>query len=86
MEKLRDIHFALPRMLLAELDRVARERGLRRAHLLREAVVEHLKRTEAEGVEREMQDYAEALAPSSKDFVDETDAHTVQRLLRETRW
>ena len=86
MEKTTDIHVNLPDSLLLVLDRVARERGVRRTHLLREAIEEYLKRIEAEQIEQEMQDYAEALGAHSADFVEETDAYTVERLLRETQW
>lgn len=81
-----DIHVNLPESLLLVLDRVARERGVRRTHLLREAITEYLKWIEWERIEREMQDYAEALADHSAEFVEETDTHTVERLLRDTKW
>ncbi|PYV07078.1 MAG: hypothetical protein DMG10_00120, partial [Acidobacteria bacterium] len=86
MERTTDIHVSLPDTLLESLDRVARERRVRRAQLVREAVAGFLSRVEAERVQREMADYVEALADHSEDFVAETDAHTVHRLLRETKW
>lgn len=86
MKKITDIHVALPETLVTGLDRVARERCVRRAHLLREAVIEFLERVEAERIEREMTNYANTLASHSKDFTTETDAHTIQRLLMETKW
>jgi hypothetical protein len=81
-----DIHLKLSETLLARLEKEARHRGLPRAHLLREAVAEYLARAEAERIQREMEAYAEALAPNSEEFILETDAHTVQRLLEETEW
>lgn len=86
MQRTADIHVSVSEDVLAGLDRVARQRGMRRAHVLREAIVDYLRRTELEGIEREMRDYAEALAPFSAEFVKETDSHTVQQLLRETEW
>jgi metal-responsive CopG/Arc/MetJ family transcriptional regulator len=86
MEKTADIHLILSESLLADLDQQARERGVRRAQLLREALAEYLDRIESQRIDREMSDYADALAPSSGEFVSETDAHTVHRLLDETEW
>jgi hypothetical protein len=34
----------------------------------------------------EMRSYAERLAEASSEFIDETDAHVTERLLRETSW
>ena len=84
MDKVRGLRLTLPRSLLSGLDRVARERLVTRARLLREAVAEFLKRCEAERVPREMVAYVEDMAEHSGDFVRETDAHTVDRLLRDT--
>ena len=81
-----EIHLTLSEKLLAELDRIARSRGVRRAHVLREAVVGYLERLEAERVEREMAEYVDALAPYSGEFVAETEEHTMEMLLRETEW
>ena len=81
-----DIHLTLSEALLASLDREARQRGVPRARLLREAVAHYLAWTQAQRIEQQMKDYAEALAPHSGEFVGETDAHTVQRLLVETEW
>ena len=81
-----DIHLKLPEALLASLEREAQHQGLPRAHLLREAVTEYLARAEAERIDRELEAYVEEMAPYSGEFVAETDAHTVERLLRETEW
>jgi hypothetical protein len=81
-----DIHLTLSEELLASLEKEARERRLPRAHLLREAVAEYLARAEAARVRREMETYAEELAPNSGEFIADTDAHVVQRLLEETEW
>jgi metal-responsive CopG/Arc/MetJ family transcriptional regulator len=86
MEGNADIHLSLPENLLVGLDHVAQRRGVRRAHLVREVIAEYVDRIEAERLEEEMADYVEALAPYSGEFVAETDAHTVERLLRETEW
>ena len=48
VEKTRDIHISLPNVLLESLDRVARERRVRRARLIREALAEFLSRCEEE--------------------------------------
>lgn len=76
----------LPRSLLAELDRLARERRGRRAGLLREAVSEFLERDRAERVAREMADYADAMSESSGEFVRETGDHVAARLLEDSEW
>jgi metal-responsive CopG/Arc/MetJ family transcriptional regulator len=81
-----DIHISLPDFLLDSLDQFAGERRLTRAHVVREAVAEYLSRKEAERIQRDMARYVDALADTSADFVAETDAHTVRRLLRETKW
>jgi metal-responsive CopG/Arc/MetJ family transcriptional regulator len=86
MEKTTDIHISLPDCLIENLDRLARERRVRRAHLVREAVAGFLSRVEAEQIQRQMAEYVEALSGHSEEFIAETDAHTVQRLLRETKW
>ncbi len=86
MDKTTDIHISLPDALLENLDRHARECQVTRVQLVREAVTEYLSRKEAERVQREMSRYVDALADCSDDFIAETDAHTVQRLLRETKW
>ncbi len=79
-----EIHLKLPEPLVADLEKEARYRGLPRAHLLGEAVAQYLARAEAERIGREMAAYAEELGPDSGEFVAETDAYTVQRLLEET--
>jgi metal-responsive CopG/Arc/MetJ family transcriptional regulator len=81
-----DIHLSLSQDLLQSLDRLAYQRGMRRAHLVREVIAEYLTRMESERIEQEMNDYVEALAPHSGEFVSETEAHAVQRLLDETEW
>jgi len=86
MENNADIHLSLPEHVLVDLDRLAQQRGVRRAHLLREVIAEYLTRMETERIEQEMKEYAEVLAPHSGEFVRETEAHTVQRLLEETEW
>ena len=86
MEKYTDIHVSLPKGMLAELDRIARLRGMRRAHLLREAVATFLERVKKELIEKEIKSYVEDFSSHSGDFVRETDAHTIERLLRETEW
>ena len=80
------IHIVLPDALLADLDRLAREQGVRRVHLVREAIAEYLKRDASDRIEREMRAYVEALADHSGEFVAQTDAQAVERLLRETEW
>lgn len=86
MQRAADVHLSLPEDLLASLDRVARQRGMGRAHLMREAIGEYLRRTEVEDIEREMKAYVEALAPFSEEFVNEMESETAERLLRETQW
>ena len=86
LDKSVDIHVALPRGMLAALDEEARGRGVRRAHLLREAITEFLRRLEAERTEREMVSYAEQMGEESGEFVGETEPHVAERLLRDTEW
>ena len=86
MEKKMDIHISLPNEVLERLNQIAREHRVTRALLVREAVTEYLNRKEAERIQREMTRYVEALADDSGDFVAETEAHTVRRLLRDTKW
>jgi metal-responsive CopG/Arc/MetJ family transcriptional regulator len=86
MVKTADIRVSLAEHLIANLDELAQRRGIQRSALLREAITEYLKRAESEGITQEMGDYVEALAPYSAEFVAETDAHTVERLLNETTW
>lgn len=81
-----DLHIVLPDDLLSGLDRVARERGLRRVQVIREAVATYLVRNEAERLADEMRAYSERMADHSAEFTTETEAATVQRLLRETEW
>lgn len=86
MEKTADVHLSLPEELVANLDELASQRGMRRAHLVREVIAEYLEQVEAERIEQEMKDYVEALAPQSAEFVRETEAHTLQHLLDTTEW
>ena len=86
MNKFQEIHLALPQTLLAGLDRAARDRGVRRVSLVREALASYLDQIESERRDREMENYAEALAPHSGEFVAESDQHTVEQLLSETEW
>lgn len=81
-----DVHANLPESLVAELDRVAAERAVRRVTLLREAVEEYLAHVEADRIEQGMRDYVEALAPLSGQLVAETEGHTIERLLEEVEW
>lgn len=86
MENLADIHLTLPEGLVANLDKLARGRGVRRSQLLREAVADYLNRMEAERIDREMYEYADALGPHSAEFVRETEAHTMERLMETAEW
>jgi predicted transcriptional regulator len=86
MDKKKDLHIFLQDDVLQNLGRFARERRVTRAHLVREAITEYLSRKEAERIEQEMARYVKALADESGDFIAETDAHTIHRLLRETKW
>ena len=86
MERVADVHLTLPEELVASMDALALQRGVRRAHLVREALAEYIDRAEKERIRQEMQAYVEALAPYSSEFVLETEAHVVQRLLEATEW
>jgi len=86
MSRTANLHLLIPEELLAEIDRVARERGIRRAHLLREMTADCLRRGREERDAREMQAYAEGMGEASGDFVREAEPHVVRRLLRETEW
>lgn len=82
----RGIHIGLSDAVLADLDRLARDQGVRRVQVVREAISEYLKRDAEDRIEREMRAYVDALADDSGEFVAQTDAQTVERLLRETEW
>ena len=69
---------------MADLDRIDRNRGIRRVALVREAIEHYVVRERAARLEREISEYVEELAPASDEFVREADGHTVERLLRET--
>jgi len=86
MDTVTDLHIALPDDLISGLDRIARERGLRRVQVIREAVADYLIRSEAERLADEMTAYAERMADHSAEFTMETDADAILRLLRETEW
>ncbi len=86
MAKITDIHVSIPDHLLEGINRIARERRTRRAQVVRQALDEFLARCEAERIQRQMDQYVEALADQSGEFIAETDAHTVRRLLKETKW
>lgn len=86
MEHGADVHLTLPEGLVATLDRLATTRGVRRAHLVREALVEYVSRAEAARIDQEIQEYVNALGPYSDEFVREHEEHTLDRLLRETEW
>jgi metal-responsive CopG/Arc/MetJ family transcriptional regulator len=84
MDKTTDLHLMLPKRLLANLNRLAKERKVKRAQLIRQALIEFVERLRAERVAEEMTEYADAMGDSSEDFVRETD--DVNRLLRESEW
>lgn len=86
MDHVADIHLTLPEGLVVTLDELARGRGVRRSQLLREAVAEYLSRLQAELIDREMHDYADALGPDSAEFVRETEIHTMERLTETAEW
>lgn len=86
MDNTTDLHLMLPKELLADLTRLAKERRVKRAQLIRQALTEFIERLRAERVADEMAKYADAMGESSGDFVRETDEHAVSRLLRETEW
>ena len=79
-----DLHVALPNSMVAGLDRLAHERGVRRVQVLREAVTDYLVRTEAERLAQEMRAYADEMADASTEFVAETEIDTVRGLLRDS--
>jgi metal-responsive CopG/Arc/MetJ family transcriptional regulator len=81
-----DLHVALPDSLVAGLDALAHERGVRRVQVLREAVADYLVRTEAERTAELMRGYVEEMGEASAELVAETEAATLTRLLRDTEW
>ena len=86
MERDIDIRVSLPESLLSELDGMARQRGTSRGRLLREALRGYLKSAVREGVEKRMEEYVRDLADGSREFVRETEDHTVERILKHTDW
>ena len=53
---------------------------------MRRLIADFLDRLEKDRTGRSMREYADAMADRSADFVRETDAHTLTRLLEETEW
>ena len=86
MDKTADIHLTLPSELLISLDQVAEERGLRRVALLRTVIEDFVKLMVARRIEHEIDEYVDELGVVSREFVGETEGHTLERLLRETEW
>lgn len=86
MKPTTDLHVTLPSHLLASLDRLARQRGTPRSGLVREALVDYVRRLESGGTEQEMREYVHELGPYSAEFVAETEAHVSQRLPDEIEW
>lgn len=66
-----DLHFTLPAELLAELDRVAKGRHIRRSDLLREAIGSYLATDSEAHIDAAMAEYVNALAEHSAEFVSE---------------
>lgn len=86
MDRHREIHLTLPAATARAVDRLARERHMRRAHLLRAAVERYLAQAERETVDAELEAYVAKMAPHSRDFVRETEAEVRRRLLEDTSW
>ena len=72
--------------MLAEVDRLARERGVRRVNVIREAVAAFIANVDANDLSRQMQAYVDEMSDFSDEFVAENDIQRVERLLRETEW
>ena len=86
MDKLRDIHVALPERVLQAIDLAAKARGVKRAAALRLAVEELLHRWERERIDQDMRAYVEDMAPSSGEWVRQSGRDAARRLLEETEW
>jgi metal-responsive CopG/Arc/MetJ family transcriptional regulator len=86
MTKTVDVRVRLTEDLVTSLDQLAQQRGIQRSALLREAIADYVRRAERQRIAKEMRDYVEVMATYSDEFVSETDAHTVERLLNETTW
>ena len=86
MSRTADLHLLIPEEFLVEIDLVARERGIRRTQLLREMIVDSLRRWREEQDAGDMRAYAEEMGEASGEFVREAEPHVVRRLLRETEW
>ncbi|MBI3098515.1 MAG: ribbon-helix-helix protein, CopG family [Planctomycetes bacterium] len=85
MDKQLELHLTLPAATARALDRLARERKMRRAHLLRAAVERYLAQAEREAIDGELRDYVARLAPHSREFVRETESEVRHRLLEDLK-
>ena len=86
MTKHQDFHLTLPLAIAKAVDRLARDRGMKRSQLLRGAVEDLLARAEREARDREMALYVSEMAPYSGEIVKETARHVSDLLLEETEW
>jgi metal-responsive CopG/Arc/MetJ family transcriptional regulator len=80
------VHITLSEADLAELDRLARQAGVPKSQLVREAVSAYVAENRRQALQAAMRRHAEKLGDASGEFVAETDTHVTQRLLRETKW
>ena len=86
MEPTSNLQISLPDSMLAEVDRLARERGVRRVNVIREAVAAFIANVDANDLSRQMQAYVDEMSDLSDEFVAENDVQRVEHLLRETEW
>ena len=83
---MKDLHLTLPDSLAEEADRLASDLGETRNSLLRRALEELIASERKRRIASEMKSYAESMARQSGEFVKETRASVVRKILKETQW
>ncbi|MDA1142030.1 MAG: ribbon-helix-helix protein, CopG family [Planctomycetota bacterium] len=68
------------------LSELAAREAKSKEELVREALIDFLRRRKKETICQEMRLYAEEMADGSADFAAETDASVDEHLLRKTQW
>lgn len=86
MDNKKDIHVSVPESLDRGIRRLLKERRVSRSRLVREALALYVATAEAERQEREIRRYVDEMASHSGEFVQETQKHVAEKLLKETEW
>ena len=83
---MKDLHLLLPRPVVEQLDRLARDRGETRIGLIRLALEQFFEAERKRKLSDEMRRYALELGEHSGEFVSETESSVRKKLLGETTW